>query len=64
LGLSFSLITFVQVYAAYALVVEPGSLPAPRTIVKLISPEGFVAVLTLLPFLLLLFPDGRLPSRR
>jgi hypothetical protein len=63
-GLSFGLITFVQVYAAYALVVEPGSLPAPRTIVKLIAPEGFAVVLTLTPFILLLFPDGRLPSRR
>ena len=64
LGLSLGLLAFVQVYAAYALVVEPGSLPAPRTIVKLIAPEGFVMILTLLPFLLLLFPDGRLPSRR
>jgi hypothetical protein len=55
------LITFVQAYAVYALVLEPGSLPAPQTIVTLIAPEGFVALLTLVPFLFLLFPDGRLP---
>jgi hypothetical protein len=54
----------VQVYASYALMVEPGSLPAPRTIVTLVAPEGLVMLLTLLPFLFLLFPDGRLPSRR
>jgi hypothetical protein len=63
-GLSWALIFFAGVYAAYALVVEPGSLPAPRTIVMLVEPVGFVAGLTLLPFLFLLFPDGRLPSRR
>jgi hypothetical protein len=63
-ALSLSLIGFVDVYAAYALVVEPGSLPAPRTIVTSIAPEGFGAALTLLPFLFLLFPDGRLPSAR
>jgi len=63
-GLSWALVFFASVYAAYALVVEPGSLPAPRTIVMLVEPVGFVAGLTLLPFLFLLFPDGRLPSRR
>ncbi len=63
-GLSWALIFFAGVYAAYALVVEPGSLPAPRTIVMLVEPVGFVAGLALLPFLFLLFPDGRLPSRR
>jgi hypothetical protein len=64
LGFSFVLLAFVLVYAAYALVVAPGSLPAPRTIVKLIAPEAFAGVLTLTPFIFLLFPDGRLPSRR
>jgi hypothetical protein len=63
-GLSFQLMTFVQTYALYALVLEPGSLPAPRTIVTSIAPEGFIGALTLAPFILLLFPDGRLPSRR
>jgi hypothetical protein len=63
-GMSFTLVAFVQAYALYALVLEPGSLPAPRTIVTLIAPEGFTAAITLASFILLLFPDGRLPSRR
>ena len=63
-GLSFALITFVDAYALYALVLEPGSLPAPRTIVTLIAPAGFSVFIALIPFLFLLFPDGRLPSRR
>src|SRR5215204_7067477 len=50
-------------YAAYALVVEPGSLPAPRTISRVIELGGPLA-LTFAPFLLLLFPTGRLPSPR
>ena len=49
-------------YAAYALVVDPGSLPAPRTIPRLLALGGPLA-LTCGPFLLLLFPTGRLPSR-
>jgi hypothetical protein len=63
-GLSFALGAFVQAYALYALVLEPGSLPAPRTIVTLIAPAGFSVFIALVPFLFLLFPDGRLPSRR
>jgi hypothetical protein len=54
----------VQAYALYALVLEPGSLPAPRMVVTLIAPEGFIVAITLAPFILLLFPDGQLPSRR
>jgi len=50
-------------YAAYALVVEPGSLPAPRTISRVLELGGPLA-LTFAPFLLLLFPTGRLPSPR
>jgi hypothetical protein len=43
--------------------VEPGSLPAPRTISRLLALGGPLA-LAFTPFLLLLFPTGRLPSRR
>jgi len=50
-------------YSAYALVVEPGTLLAPKTISQLLGLGGPVA-LSLAPFLLLLFPTGRLPSRR
>ena len=63
LGLSFSLVVLAEPYAAYALVVEPGSLPAPRTVNKVLG-LGWVTFITLMPFVLLLFPTGRLPSRR
>jgi hypothetical protein len=66
LGLSLGLVLllFGQVYAAYSMVVEPGSLPAPRTVGHVVAGEGWVAAFTMLPLLLLLFPTGRLPSHR
>jgi MFS family permease len=64
MGVSFALATFAPVYAAYALEVAPGSLPAPRTLASLGLAEGFTAIIALGPFLFLLFPNGRLPSRR
>jgi hypothetical protein len=63
-GLGWALTSFVQAYAAYSLVVTPGSLPAPRTITVLGQSVGFSMVITIAPFLLLLFPNGRLPSWR
>jgi len=62
-ALGLTLQRLAEAYAAYALVVEPGSLLAPRTISHLLDLGGPVA-LALAPFLLLLFPTGRLPSRR
>ncbi len=62
-GLGLALQLLAESYAAYALVVEPGSLPAPRTISRLLALGGPLA-LAFAPFLLLLFPTGRLPSRR
>jgi hypothetical protein len=62
-GLGLALFFFAEPYAAYALVVEPGSLPAPQTVVAVLS-MGWAASVTVLPFVFLLFPDGRLPSRR
>src|SRR5918998_6413682 len=50
-------------YVSYALVADPGSLPAPRTISRLLGLGGPLA-LAFAPFLLLLFPTGSLPSRR
>jgi hypothetical protein len=61
LGLAFQ--SLAESYGAYALVVEPGSLAAPRTISHVLGLGGQVA-LTLAPLLILLFPTGRLPSRR
>jgi hypothetical protein len=62
-GLGLSLQQLVEPYTAYALVVEPGSLVAPRTIIRVLGLGGPLG-LTFAPFLLLLFPTGRLPSRR
>ena len=63
LGMSFALMQFGQAYATYALVVESGSLPAPRTVVSVLG-QGWVAAIVIVPFLFLLFPDGHLPSPR
>jgi MFS family permease len=63
-GLSLALVQLSETYAAYSLIVEPGSLPAPRAASGLLEGLGFVVAITLLPFLLLLFPTGRLPSQR
>ena len=66
LGLAFglALVLSAQVYAAYSLVAEPGSLPAAQTVGHVVAAEGWMAAFTLLPMLLLLFPTGRVPSRR
>ena len=63
-GLVSALAGLAWAYAAYALVLEPGSLPASRAVVVLLQRYGFALVVILVPFLLLLSPDGRLPSRR
>ena len=62
-GMGFALAFLAEPYAAYALLVEPGSLPFPRTAATLLG-LGWGASVVLLPFVFLLFPDGRLPSRR
>lgn len=63
LGLSIACSQVAEPYAAYALVAEPDSLPAPRTVNALLA-SGWGLGIILLPFVLLLFPTGRLPSRR
>src|SRR5215204_2017540 len=64
MGMSFALATVAPVYAAFALQVAPGSLPAPRTLASLGQAEGNAAIAILGSFIFLLFPNGRLPSRR
>jgi hypothetical protein len=54
---------FTDQYALYGLATAPGSLPAARTAGWAGGVLATVTVL-LLAFLILLFPDGRLPSRR
>jgi hypothetical protein len=62
-ALSIALVAIAEPYAAYALVAEPSSLLAPRT-VNFILALGWGIWITFIPFILLLFPTGRLPSRR
>jgi hypothetical protein len=62
-GLGLALQQLSMSYATYARVVEPGSLVVPLTISRVLG-LGNQAALWLVPFLLLLFPTGRLPSRR
>jgi hypothetical protein len=50
-------------YAVYGLLTEPGSLPRPELGAWLYEWTGFVAGCVTATFVLMLFPDGRLPSR-
>ena len=62
-GLSLAASLLTEQYALYGLATAPGSLPAARLAGWC---SGTLAALTiaLMFFLVLLFPDGRLPSRR
>ena len=61
-GLGLALQQLGYSYAAYARVVEPGPLLASLSISQVV--QGGPVALGFAPFLLLLFPTGRLPSRR
>ena len=63
IGLLLAVSLFAEQYALRGLAAAPGSLPAVRPVGAL---SGGTAVLALIQvvFLVLLFPDGRLPSRR
>jgi signal transduction histidine kinase len=62
-GLALGLSGFSNTYALHALVADPGSLPAGR-LVAWLSNWIFVVQISMVAFLLLLFPTGRLRSRR
>src|SRR5215469_6530551 len=62
-GLALGLATIAGPYGQHALSVAPGSLPAGRAAAWL-NNWIFVVESALLAFLLMLFPDGRLRSRR
>ncbi|HEY6674930.1 MAG TPA: hypothetical protein VIZ59_08405, partial [Rubrobacteraceae bacterium] len=63
-GLLWALIFLSEDYSAYGLAI-PGSVPFPVTINALLYAWLWVPAVGLLGvYLLLLFPDGRLPSRR
>jgi len=63
LGLTLAVSLFLEQYGLRGLATAPGSLPAVRQVTALGSSTQNLAV-TLLIILVLLFPDGRLPSRR
>jgi signal transduction histidine kinase len=62
-GVALALGGFTNPYAVHALRVAPGSLPGGRA-VAWVNNWIFVVPSALLAFLLMLFPDGRLRSRR
>ncbi len=63
-GLCFALASFAGEYSTHALVTEPGSLPGGDVMAWLGSWIWPPAIILVFTYLLLLFPDGRLPSRR
>jgi hypothetical protein len=64
LGFSFLLVGASEEYALYALVTEAGSLPGAEGMLWLTTLFGGPLVFTVFALVFLLFPDGRLPSRR
>src|SRR5215212_2607048 len=64
LGLGAALWMFAQTYYTFAMTVGVGSLLARNLVLFVGAWVGWVVVVTLIPCVLLLFPDGKLPSRR
>ncbi len=64
IGLVWALNGLAERYAVYGMVVAPGSLPAP-TVFAAFTEAAWVSAIGLMgTFLILLYPDGRLPSAR
>jgi MFS family permease len=63
IGVSLAATSLTEQYALYGLATAPGSLPAVR-LAGWLAGVTFLLTFTPMPFLVLLFPDGRLPSRR
>ncbi len=64
LGLSFSMVGASEEYALYSLVTEPGLLPGGKGALWLTAFFGGPILFAVFALVFLLFPDGRLPSRR
>jgi len=62
-GLSIATATFTEQYALYGLVTARGSVPGAQLAGAAAAGTASLTIALLLP-LILLFPDGRLPSRR
>jgi hypothetical protein len=63
IGLGLAVTMFGSGYAEYTVITRPGVLPGGRTVGWFYN-WAWMPVMGLLPFLFLLFPDGRLRSRR
>ena len=63
IGVSVATYTFAEQYALYGLATARGSVPGARLVGALAGAAAELTVVMLL-FLILLFPDGRLPSPR
>jgi hypothetical protein len=63
IGVTIATSTFAEQYALYGLATARGSVPGARSVGALAGAAAELTVILLL-FLILLFPDGRLPSRR
>jgi hypothetical protein len=64
IGFSQGFVTFAYSYATYALVTAPGSLPGGEPMSVLGQIAWMPGLSLMLTYVLLLFPTGRLPSRR
>jgi hypothetical protein len=63
MGLAQTIAQFANIYSTYTSTIRPGALPAGGFAGWLYA-WAWIPIVTAGPWLLLLFPDGRLPSRR
>ncbi len=63
MGLAQTIAQFANVYSAYTFTIHPGALPA-GGFASWLYAWAWTPIVAAGPWLLLLFPDGRLPSRR
>ena len=64
IGVSWALTALADSYAMWALVLHPGSLPGAEVVVVVNSALWLPPILLMGVYLVLLFPDGHLPSPR
>ena len=64
IGVSWALTSLGDMYAAWALELHPGSLPGGEVVVVVNSALWLPPILLMGVYLILLFPDGHLPSPR